>query len=187
MPAQISRRSEAAVDKSETGAAFASPTRCGGTLTRELTSVRMLRLAELMNQSASRAYPRVSGLSDFQWRAIAMVCESPRQSINDLSARLNRGVAQVSRTVKKLVAAGLLHRANRTGGPGVLITPTRLGRAVHGPLEQLARQRSAAIVVGLSAAELKVFDHCIAVMTANALAQLAHEQRLQTDASDTRR
>ena len=156
----------------------------GGPLTRELTSVRVLRLAELMNRSATRAYPRVSGLSDFEWRAIALVCETPRQSINDLSARLNRGVAQVSRTVKKLVAAGLLHRANRTGGPGVLITATRLGRTVHGPLRQLARQRNAGIVAGLSDPELKVLEHCIAIMTANARAQLDHEQQQRADGDD---
>jgi DNA-binding MarR family transcriptional regulator len=153
----------------------------GDSLSRELTSLRLVRLVDFMSQSASRAFPRVSGLSDFEWRVVAWVCQTPRLSINDLSARLHRGVAQVSRTVKKLVAAGLLHRANRTGGPGVLITPTRLGRIVYGPLEQLARQRNAAIVAGLSAKELKVLDHCITIMTANALALLAREQRLQAD------
>ena len=156
----------------------------GGPLSRELTSVRLVRLVDFMNRSASRAFPRVSGLSDFEWRVVAWVCEMPRLSINDLSTLLHRGVAQVSRTVKKLVAAGLLHRANRTGGPGVLITPTRLGRTVYGPLERLARERNTAIVAGLSAEELKVLDHCIAVMIANALAQLAREQRLQGDEDD---
>ena len=158
----------------------------GGPLSRELTSVRLVRLADFMYRSASRAFPRVSGLSDFEWRAIALVCEMPRLSINDLSARLHRGVAQVSRTVKKLVAAGLLHRANRAGGPGVLITPTRLGRTVYGPLEKLARQRNADIVAGLSAEDLKILDRCVAIMTANALSQLTREQRLQADEDDTR-
>jgi len=158
----------------------------GGPLARVLTSVRLMRLVDFMNRSASRAFPRVSGLSDFEWRTVAWVCETPRLSINDLSALLHRGVPQVSRTVKKLVAAGLLHRANRTGGPGVLITPTRLGRAVYRPLERLARRRNAAIVSGLSAQELKVLDHCITIMTANALAQLAREQQLQADEDGTR-
>ena len=158
----------------------------GGPLSRELASVRLVRLVDFMNRSASRAFPRVSGLSDFEWRVVAWVCEMPRLSVNDLSALLHRGVAQVSRTVKKLVAAGLLHRANRTGGPGVLITPTRLGRTVYGPLQRLARQRNTAIVAGLRADEIKVLDHCIAIMTANALAQLAREQRLQADKDETR-
>jgi DNA-binding MarR family transcriptional regulator len=151
----------------------------GGPLSRELTSLRLVRLVDFIHRSASRAFPRVSGLSDFEWRVAAMVCEMPGISINDLSALLHRGVAQVSRTVKKLVAAGLLHRESRTGGPGVLITPTRLGRTVYGPLERLARERSAAIVVGLSSEELKVLDRCLTIMTENAHAQLVSEQRLQ--------
>jgi DNA-binding MarR family transcriptional regulator len=155
-----------------------------GPLSRELTSVRLARLVHFMNCSASRAYPRVSGLSDFEWRAVSFVCETPRVSINDLAARLHRDVGQVSRTVKKLVAAGVLHRANRTGGPGVLISPTRLGRKVHGPLKRLARQRNASIVAGLGAEELQVLDRCIAIMTANAIAQLAHEQGLRSDPDD---
>jgi DNA-binding MarR family transcriptional regulator len=151
----------------------------GGPLARELTSLRLVRLVDFIHRSASRAFPRVSGLSDFEWRVAAMVCEMPQISINDLSALLHRGEAQVSRTVKKLVAAGLLHRATRSGGPGVLITPTELGRVVYGPLEELARQRNAGIIAGLNDKELKVLDRCIGIMTENAIRQLAHEQELQ--------
>ena len=149
----------------------------GGPLARELTSLRLFRLVDFIHRSASRAFPRVSGLSDFEWRVATTVCEIPELSINELAALLHRGVAQVSRTVKKLVAVGLLHRANRTGGPGVLITPTSLGRTLHGPLAELARQRNAAIVAGLTPEELRVLDRCITIMTTNALAQLAREEQ----------
>ena len=149
----------------------------GGGLMRELTTLRMMRLVDLVYQSASRAFPRVSGLSDFEWRVLALVSESPPLSINEMSAILHRGVAQVSRTVKKLVAAGLLNRANRTGGPGVLISCTQLGGIVYEPLRTLSRQRNAAIISGLSERELRVLDHCVAVMTDNARAQLDAEQR----------
>jgi DNA-binding MarR family transcriptional regulator len=152
-----------------------------GSLMRELTTLRLMRLVDFVYQSASRAFPRVSGLSDFEWRVLALVCESPRLSINEMSAVLHRGVAQVSRTVKKLVSAGLLDRANRTGGPGVLISSTRLGRVVYGPLRTLSRQRNAAIVAGINAKELRVLDHCISIMTDNARAQLDQEQRSDAD------
>jgi DNA-binding MarR family transcriptional regulator len=158
----------------------------GGPLARELTSLRLVRLVDFIHRSASRAFPRLSGLSDFEWRVAAIVCEIPELSINELAALLHRGVAQVSRTVKKLVAAGLLHRANRTGGPGVLITPTSLGRTLYGPLEDLARRRNAAIVAGLTAEQLRVLDHCITVMTANALKQLAQEEPPQSGQEDRR-
>ncbi|HTV78808.1 MAG TPA: MarR family transcriptional regulator [Steroidobacteraceae bacterium] len=150
---------------------------------RELTTLRLLRLVDFIYRSASRAFPRVSGLSDFEWRVLALVCEMPRLSINELSAVLHRGVGQVSRTVKKLVAAGLLHRANRAGGPGVLITASRLGRTVYSPVRRLARQRNAAILAGIDAHELKVLNRCIAIMTHNALGQVAKEQQLEAAGS----
>jgi DNA-binding MarR family transcriptional regulator len=151
----------------------------GTPLSRELTTLRLLQLVDFINRSASREFPRVSGLSDFEWRAVAQVCESPRLSINDLSGVLHRGVAQVSRTVKKLVAAGLLERAKRPSGPGVLISSTTLGRTLYNPIERLVRQRNAAFVAGLSAAQLKILDHCIEIMTPNAQALLDHELQLQ--------
>lgn len=158
----------------------------GTPLSRELTTLRLMQLVDFINRSASREFPRLSGLSDFEWRAVALVCETPRLSINDLSSVLHRGVAQVSRTVKKLVAAGLLHRAKRNGGPGVLISPTPLGRTIYDPLERHARKRNAAFVAGLSAADLKVLDRCIAIMTPNARALLEREQGLQAVQGESR-
>src|SRR5665213_779228 len=146
-----------------------------GQLTRELPTVRLSKLADLINRAASLAYPRVSGLSDSECRIIAWVCEMPPFSINDLAATLHRDVAQVSRAVKKLVAAGLLNRASRRGGPGVLISPTRLGYTVFASLAKLARQRSATVTAGLTVEEIKHLDRCIAMMTQNALEQLAKE------------
>ena len=148
--------------------------------TRKLTTLGLARLADLMNRAASLAYPRVSGLSDSECRIIAWVCEHPPFSINDLAATVHRDVAQVSRAVKKLVAAGLLHRANRRGGPGVLISPTRLGYAVFAPLAEVAHQRNATILAGLTAEDVKHLDRCIAIMTKTALKQLADERRLQS-------
>jgi DNA-binding MarR family transcriptional regulator len=128
-----------------------------------------------MYRSAQLAFPRASGLSDFQWRVVARVNELQPLSINELSALLQRDVAQVSRAVKGMVAAGLLHRATRKGGPGVLITPTPMGRTVYGPLEKLARKRNERLVNGLTLKEMKVLEHCIVVMMRNAQLQLTHE------------
>jgi DNA-binding MarR family transcriptional regulator len=158
-----------------------------GVLSRELISLRVLVLVDFINRSRSIAYPRASGFSDFEWRVLARVCESPDMSINDLSRLLHRGVAQVSRTVKRLVAAGVLYRESRAGGPGVSITPTRLGRMAYGPLVALARERNAAIIAGLTKEELGTLDHCISVMTDNAMAQLSRELELQAGEGAQRR
>jgi DNA-binding MarR family transcriptional regulator len=151
----------------------------GGPLARELTTVKLVRLVDCMYRSAQLAFPRVSGLSDFQWRVVARVNELQPLSINELSALLQRDVAQVSRAVKGMVAAGLLHRATRKGGPGVLITPTALGRTVYGPLERLARKRNARLIAGLTTKEMQTLEHAIAVMMRNAQLQLKQEVSLE--------
>ena len=153
-----------------------------GPLSRELITVKLVRLVEFLNRAASLAFPRVSGLSDFEWRVVAHACELPGLSINDLSALVHREASQVSRTVKKLVAAGLLDRVNRSGGPGVLISPTLLGRTAHRTLAALARQRNAEIIAGLEPSQIRVLEQCIARMSANVLAQLAREQQLESRA-----
>jgi DNA-binding MarR family transcriptional regulator len=156
-------------------------------LSRELLTVKLVRLVDFLSRAAALAFPRVSGLSDFEWRVVAWSCETPGLSINDLAALLHRGAAQVSRTVKKLVAAGLLARASRGGGPGVLISPTALGRTVYGPLATLARQRNAEIIEGLAPREIRLLERCVATMMANVLAQLAREQQLQARAKQSPR
>ncbi len=149
-----------------------------GPLTRELVTLKLLRLVDFLTRAASLAFPRVSGLSDFEWRVIARACDTPGLSINDLSRLLHRGAGQVSRTVKKLVAEGFLHRVSRRGGPGVLVSPTPLGLTVYEKVAALARQRNGEIIAGLSAREVRLLERCIATMTSNVLAQLAREQQL---------
>jgi DNA-binding MarR family transcriptional regulator len=153
----------------------------GGPLSRELVSIQIVRLADFIERSGRIAYGRHTGFSDFEWRVFIWVCEAPPVSINELSALVHRGAAQVSRTVQKLVSAGLLHRANRAGGPTVSITPTRLGLTLYGPLVALARERNVEIVAGLSHDELRVLDKCVTQMLRNALAMLSREQKSESE------
>jgi len=152
----------------------------GGPLSRELVSIQVVRLADFIERSGRIAYRRYTGFLDFEWRVFIWVCETPPVSINELSALVHRGAAQVSRTVQKLVAARLLHRANRASGPTVSITPTRLGLTLYAPLVALARERDAEILDGLSAEELRVLQKCVTRMSRNAVAMLAREQQDET-------
>ncbi len=108
------------------------------------------------------------------------MCETPPLSINELAGILNRGVAQVSRTVKRLVGLGLLKRENVGGGPGVAIRPTPAGEAAYAPLVEVAVESERELTAGLTEDELKTLDRIISVMSENALARLAREQELQS-------
>ncbi len=151
----------------------------GGPLSRRLVTIRMVRLVNFIMRSSALAFHRTSGLSDFEWRILARICETPPLSINELGGLLNRNVGQVSRTVKRLVAAGLVRRENRGGGPGVLLTPTPRGRIVYAPLEQLAIERDALLTKGFTEGEIADLVRYVERLTDNALILLGREQAIQ--------
>ncbi len=151
----------------------------GGPLSHRLVTVKIARLADFFARSGALAFNRTSGMSDFEWRILARVCETPPLSINELGGLLGRNVAQVSRTVKRLVAGGLLKRENRGGGPGVLISPTPRGRIVYAPMEQLAVERDSALTSGFAEDELVTLVAYVERLTQNALVVLGSEQALQ--------
>jgi DNA-binding MarR family transcriptional regulator len=150
----------------------------GGPLSRQLVGVSLKRLVDFLSRASSLRYTRASGLSDFEWRVLARVCETPDMSLGELAEHLHRGVAQTSRTVKRLVSIGLLRSRNRGGGPGVLISPSPLGRTVYEPMIALAREADRALLAGLSDQEVEALRRHIDVLTGNALAILGVEQRL---------
>ncbi len=151
----------------------------GGPLSRQLAHIALQQLVRLIRLGSGLAYSRVSGLSDFEWRVLARACDMPGLSINELGAVMRRNAGQVSRTVKRLVALGLLRRENVGGGPGVAISPTPEGMRAYAPLVELAEQSERNLCAGLTDEELKTLDRIIAVMTENALARLAREQAIQ--------
>ncbi len=131
-------------------------------------SAGLQRLVRLVKRGGDLIYARTGGLSGFEWRILVEVCAAPGRSINDLGRESDRSVAQVSRTVKRLVALGLLQRVHVPGGQRVAIHPTPLG------IEQ-ARQLFAAhldldqtLTVGISADELAIFERVVSIMTRNA-------------------
>lgn len=147
-------------------------------LSRQLAHIALQQLARLIQSGSGLAYSRVSGLSEFEWRVLARVCDMPGLSINELGKIMQRGVPQVSRTVKRLVGQGLLIRESLGGGPGVAISPTAEGRRVYAPLVDLAFRSERDLTAGLTQTELKALDRIITVMMENALVRLAREQQL---------
>lgn len=150
----------------------------GGRLSRQVAHVGLLQLARLIRRGSALIYTRASGLSEFEWRVLARVCDMPGLSMNELGIVLEHGVPQVSRTAKRLVALGLLRRDNVGGGPGVAIHPTAAGEAAYAPLVELALKGERELTAGLTPEELKTLDRIIKVMTENAMARLAREQQL---------
>jgi len=150
----------------------------GGPLAHRLSYIRIMRLVRFVKRGSDLLYSRISGLSDFEWRLLARVCETPGMSITEISALMDRGAAQVSRAVKRLVGQGLLRRENVGGGPGVRISATTRGEGVYAPLVSAAFQSERDLIAGLADEDREALDRIIAVMMDNALARLAREQQL---------
>ncbi len=150
----------------------------GGRLSRQVVHVGVLQLARLIRRASALIYSRASGLSEFEWRVLARVCDMPGLSMNELGVVLEHGAPQVSRTVKRLVGLGLLRRDSVGGGPGVAIHPTAAGETAYAPLVELALKGERELTAGLTPEELKVLDRVIKVMTENAMARLAREQQI---------
>ena len=151
----------------------------GGALSRRLSHIALQQLVQHIRRGSGLAYARVSGLSDFEWRILARVCDMPGLSINELGSVMDRSVAQVSRTVKRLAGLGLVERQAVRGGPGVAINPTPAGEEAYAPMVQLAEASERELVAGLTDEELRTLDRIIAVITENALVRLAREQQAQ--------
>ena len=150
----------------------------GGSLSRKLSHIALQQLVRHIRLGSGLAYARASGLSDFDWRILARVCDAPGMSINELGVVMGRSVPQVSRTVKRLVGLGLLRRDKVGGGPGVAVTPTPEGQQAYAPLVAMAEESERQLTAGLTSAELQTLNHIITVMSENALQRLGREQRL---------
>ncbi len=92
---------------------------------------------------------------------------------------MGRSVPQVSRTVKRLVALGLLRREKVGGGPGVAISPTPEGLVAYAPLVALAEDSERQLTAGLTEVEMQTLNRIITVMSENALERLGREQQAQ--------
>lgn len=147
----------------------------GGPLSRELLTIQLIRLGEFMVRYCHSSLMRHASLTELELRVLIFSCEVPPVSVNELSKLVHRGAGQVSRVVQKMVDAGLLHRANRGGGPTVSITPTALGREVYGPLVEMTRAMDGQLMQGIAASDRPTLERWVARLTHNAVTLLQAE------------
>lgn len=136
----------------------------------------LLQLARYIKHGASLLVARASGLSDFEWRVLARACEGPARSNNELAENMDRTVAQVSRTVKRLVNLGLLESRPAPGGHRVAISPTLQGRRKYSELSALSDWIDLELRADLSEADVRAFGRVVSIMTRNAQSVVDRER-----------
>jgi DNA-binding MarR family transcriptional regulator len=115
----------------------------------DLVSSKIIRLANILRRSSTLAYSREFGLSQVEWRIVALLGEHAPATLNGLSDLMGLDKGQVSRGVSALVARRLVLREYRSQGRGIQITLSVRGGEVYGQLMTSALARNRVLLHGL--------------------------------------
>src|SRR5882757_11091167 len=97
----------------------------------DLVSSKVLRLANVLRRSSTLVYGRKFGLSQVEWRIVALVGEHAPITLNALADLMGLDKGQTSRGVSALVNRRLLLREYRREGRGIRITLSARGTLIY--------------------------------------------------------
>ena len=133
---------------------------------QDFLTYRLHKLHKITDRRSTEAYAEM-GLGVGEARCLAAIGEFAPLSVNDLAARANLNKAQASRAAQMLVDRELvLKSASETDARGVVLMPTRSGRALCKRVMRLIAQRNEDIFGCMSPNEQRqletFFDRLIA-------------------------
>ena len=142
-----------------------------------LLSNKVLTLATLLRRSASVVYRRELGLSQSEWRIVAIVGDAAPLSLSQLVETLGLDKGQISRGVTTLVARRILTRvADESDSREIRIDLTAHGREIFASLMTLALARNRELVAGIGKVELTTIFAELDRLIGNAKAMLTRGQ-----------
>ena len=132
----------------------------------ETAGGKILLLANLLTRSAVRRYRRLLGLSQTEWRIVAILGARPPMTLNQMATRAGRAKSQLSRGVSGLVRRKLVSRTgDDSDGRSALLSLAPKGQAAYKVLIRSAAERNDFLLNGLSASDkaalLRMLDHVI--------------------------
>ncbi len=142
----------------------------------DLLSSKVIRLANVLRRSSTLVYGRRFGLSQVEWRIVALVGEHGPVSLNALAELMGLDKGQTSRGVSALVARRLVLREYRREGRGIRITLSARGALIYYDLMTSALERNRVLLRGMSAAEKGEFFEILDRLTRLARTVLEQEQ-----------
>jgi DNA-binding MarR family transcriptional regulator len=147
-----------------------------GSKPSDLVSSKVLKLANVLRRASTLVYGRKLGLSQVEWRIVALVGEHAPVSLNVLADLLDLDKGQTSRSVSALVARRLMLREYRRDGRGIRITLTARGADIYGQLMASALERNRMLLSGMSAQEKAQLFEILDRLTTLARTILVQEQ-----------
>ena len=142
----------------------AEPDAASTLLPENLINWRLAELVIAIRRSANVAYMRVTGLSDFDSRAIRHIGLHRTLLLTELAALLCKDKSQVSRICKRLVQTGVVSRST-SRAPMCL---TDVGQAIFKRVLELSHARNVILIRRFSGEELDEFRRLIKHVQGNA-------------------
>lgn len=142
----------------------------------DLVSSKVIRLANILRRSSTLAYRRGFGLSQVEWRIVALVGEHAPLSLGEMSELMGLDKGQTSRGVSALVARRLMLREYRRDGRGIRITLSTRGDEIYSKLMASALERNRVLLDSMDDAERMQLYRLLDRLTALARTILAREQ-----------
>ena len=142
----------------------------------DLLSSKVIRLANVLRRSSTLIYGRRFGLSQVEWRIVALVGEHAPVSLNALAELMGLDKGQTSRGVSALVVRRLVLREYRREGRGIRITLTTRGAHIYDELMASALERNRVLLHGMSEVEKSEFFEILDRLTGLARTILEREQ-----------
>ena len=138
-------------------------------LLRGLVSHRVLVLSNTLALAASRHYPRRFGVRLAEWRVIDALHAGRGISANQVSQWLKTDKGWVSRSVERLIRAGLARRrADPSHGRRKLLMLTAKGERAYRAISAAARRRNENLLAGFSSRERAALERALAALQAAA-------------------
>ncbi|MCA2011550.1 MarR family winged helix-turn-helix transcriptional regulator [Pararhodobacter sp. CCB-MM2] len=126
-----------------------------------LLTFRISRLNSQLNAQANRLLDATAGLTLTQWRIFALIDLLGPIPAAEIVRRSNSDKAQISRTVARMLADGLLEAApNRADQRSTVLSMTPLGRATVDKARTAMRQRQQRLLGAMTEAEQATLFAC---------------------------
>ncbi len=110
-------------------------------------------LSTTVMRAATLAFKRLTGLSNYEWRVLAIVADRQSPSFSRLVEHVDSDKAQLSRALGRLIEGGMLRRTGKAEGRQVHFEMTAEGRRVHDTLRADALRRNAIMIEDLTEAQ----------------------------------
>lgn len=164
--------------------ALPTPAEAGERPLARIITPPLIALVAYLQRSATIAYRRETGLSNFSWQILSLIGEQPSVTLAQLIATTLRDKSQVGRTVRRLEEAGRVRRCSRRSRREVVLAVTPAGAALYAEMCVDALRRDEFLFAEERPVDREAFAAALDLMTANAELLLESERASAPEAAE---